>query len=147
MNERFIILIEKYFENELDEKEKLEFDSLISNSNSLRKEFEEQKRIKEVLNKMKLKNPSKEFWDGYWTSLYNKLERGIAWIAISIGAVILIAYGSIQAVNQFFADKQTPLIVQIGTVALVFGIIVLIFSVVREKYFISKHDKYKEVQR
>lgn len=147
MNERFIFLMEKYFENELDEKEKLEFNSLISNSNSLRKEFEEQKRIKEVLNKMKLKNPSKEFWDGYWTRLYNKLERGIAWTAISIGAIILIAYGSIQAVNQFFADKQTPLIVQIGTVALVFGIIVLIFSVIREKYFISKHDKYKEVQR
>ncbi|GBD91185.1 hypothetical protein BMS3Abin04_01911 [bacterium BMS3Abin04] len=147
MNERFIILMEKFFENELDEKEKLEFDSLLLNDHLLKKEFEEQKRIKEVLDKMKLKNPSKEFWDGYWTSLYNKLERGIAWIAISIGALILIAYGSIQAVNQFFADKQTPLIVQIGTVALVFGIIVLIFSVVREKYFTSKHDKYKEIQR
>ena len=147
MNERFIILMEKYFENELSEKEKAEFDSLLLNNLECRKEFEEQKRIKEVLNKMKLKNPSKEFWDGYWTNLYNKLERGIAWVAISIGALILIAYGSIQAVNQFFADKQTPLIVQIGTVALVFGFVVLIFSVIREKYFISKQDKYKEIQR
>jgi len=124
-----------------------EFYSLINGSDELKKEFEEQKKVQEVLTKMKLKNPSREFWDAYWTGLYNKIERGIAWIAISLGVLILVAYGSIQAVEQFFQDTQTPVIVKFGTVALVFGLIILIFSIIREKIFTVKRDKYKEVQR
>ncbi len=147
MHDKFILLLQKYLDNELTENEKKEFDELINTNEEFRKEFEEQKKVKEVLTKMKLKNPSKEFWDAYWTGLYNKIERGIAWIAISIGAIILIAYASIQAVKVFFGDMETPLIVKIGTVALVFGFLVLLFSVIREKFFVSKHDKYKEIQR
>ena len=74
MNERFIYLIEKYFDNELSIDEKTELNSLIQNED-LKNEFEEQKRVKEVLSKMKLKNPSVEVWDKYWVGVYNKLER------------------------------------------------------------------------
>jgi hypothetical protein len=146
MNERFIYLIEKYFDNELTSDEKSEFDSLLLDEN-LRNEFEEQKRVKEVLDKMKLKNPSVEIWDKYWLGVYNKVERGIAWIAISIGVLILIVYGSIEAVENFLADTQTPGIVKLGISALVIGGLILLFSVIREKLFIGTRDKYKEVQR
>jgi hypothetical protein len=146
MNERFIYLIEKYFDGELTSEEKSEFDSLLLDKN-LKNEFEEQKRVKEVLNKMKLKNPSAEIWDRYWLSVYNKVERGLAWIAISIGVLILIVYGSIGAVESFLADTQTPGIVKLGISALVIGGLILLFSVIREKLFIGARDKYKEVQR
>ncbi|VAX17304.1 hypothetical protein MNBD_IGNAVI01-126 [hydrothermal vent metagenome] len=146
MNERFIYLIERYFSDELMSDEKNEFDSLLLNKN-LRDEFEEQKRVKEVLDKMKLKNPSVEVWDKYWLGIYNKIERGLAWIAISVGFLILIIYGSIEAVEQFFADTQTPGIVKFGISALVIGGLILLFSVIREKLFTGTRDKYKEVQR
>jgi len=146
MNERFIYLIEKYFDGELTSEEKSEFDSLLLDEN-LKNEFEEQKRVKEVLNKMKLKNPSAEIWDRYWLGVYNKVERGLAWIAISIGVLILIVYGSIGAVESFLADTQTPGIVKLGISALVIGGLILLFSVIREKLFIGTRDKYKEVQR
>ncbi len=147
MNERFVILLQKYLDNQLNSDEEKELFALINNNEKLKEEFEEQKKVQEVLTKMKLKNPSHEFWDAYWTGLYNKIERGIAWIAISIGALILIAYGSIQAVEQFFRDTQTPQIVKIGTVALIFGLLLLLFSIIREKITTSKRDKYKEIQR
>ncbi len=146
MNERFIYLIEKYFDGELTSDEKNEFDSLLLDEN-LKNEFEEQKRVKEVLNKMKLKNPSAEVWDKYWLGVYNKVERGIAWIAISIGVLILIVYGSIEAVENFLADTQTPGIVKFGISALVIGGLILLFSLIREKLFTGTRDKYKEVQR
>jgi len=146
MNEKFIYLIEKYFDGELTTDEKNEFDSLLLDEN-LRNEFEEQKRVKEVLNKMKLKNPSAEVWDKYWLGVYNKVERGIAWVAVSIGFLILIIYGSIEAVEKFFADTQTPGIVKFGISALVIGGLILLFSVIREKLFTGTRDKYKEVQR
>ena len=147
MNERFIILLEKYFENEMSDSESQEFETLINSNTELKQEFEEQNRIKEVLRKMKLKNPSREVWDGYWLGIYNRVERGIAWIAISIGAIIFFGYASIEAVNSFINDTHTPPIVKVGISILVFGALVLIFSLLREKFFTSKHDKYKEVQR
>ena len=146
MNERFIYLIEKCFDNELNVNEKTEFDSLLQ-IKDLKNEFEEQKRVKEVLSKMKLKNPTMEIWDKYWVGVYNKLERGIAWIAVSVGFLILVIYGSIEVVENFFADTQTPGIVKIGISALVIGGLILLFSVIREKFFTHTRDKYKEVQR
>ncbi|MEN8192815.1 MAG: hypothetical protein ABFS12_08350 [Bacteroidota bacterium] len=146
MKERFILLIEKYFDNELTPDEKYEFESLLLNE-EYKNEFKEQKRVKEVLGKMKLKNPSAEVWDKYWLGVYNKVERSLAWIAVALGFTILIIYGSIEAVEQFFADTQTPGIIKFAVSALVIGGLVLLFSVIREKFFTHNRDKYKEVQR
>ena len=147
MNERFIILIEKHFENELTGPETLEFESLLKSNNELKQEFEEQKRIKEVLRKMKLKNPSREVWDSYWMGIYNRVERGIAWVVISIGALIFFGYASYEVVNAFINDTHTPPLAKLGIALLIFGALILIFSLIREKIFTSKRDKYKEVQR
>ena len=78
MNEKFIILQEKYFDDELSAEEKSEFNKVLETNADLKMEFEEQRRIKEVLRKMRLKNPSREVWDSYWMGIYNRIERGIA---------------------------------------------------------------------
>jgi GR25 family glycosyltransferase involved in LPS biosynthesis len=147
MNERFIILLEKHFENELTDLEKQEFETLINSKTELKREFEEQKRIKEVLRKMKLKNPSREQWDSYWMGVYNRIERGIAWIVISIGALIFFGYSSYEVVHALINDTHTPPLAKLGVTLLIFGALILIFSLIREKIFTSKRDKYKEIQR
>ena len=147
MNERFIILQEKYFDDMLTTEEKIEFDNLLKTNAELKTEFEEQKRIKEVLRKMKMKNPSREVWDSYWMGIYNRIERGIAWVVISIGALIFFGYASYEVVNAFVNDTQTPPLAKLGITLLIFGALILIFSLIREKIFTSKRDKYKEVQR
>jgi hypothetical protein len=147
ISEEFIVLMEKYFSNEISNEEKSKFEELLNSDPHLRTEFEEQKRIKEVLNKMKLKNPSREVWDGYWMGIYNRIERGIAWVVLSIGAMIFFGYASYEIVNAFIKDTQAPSLAKIGIAMLVFGGLILLFSVIREKIFTSKRDKYKEIQR
>ena len=147
MEERFLILMEKYFDEELTEEEKNSFDKMLQSNKELKKEFEEQKHIKEVISKMKLKNPSSEVWDSYWEKTYNRIERGIGWLGVFIGALILLGFASIEFVSQLYEDNSTPVIIKIGTVSLVFGFLVLLFSVIREKWFTHKTDKYKEIQR
>ncbi len=147
MKERFIYLVEKYFDKEITSDESNEFNRLLSENEELKKEFDEQKRIKEVLSKMNLKNPSKEVWDSYWISIYNRLERGLAWIVFSIGAIIIFAYTAVIAVEKFLEDTQTPIILKFGITFLVIGLVILIFSLLREKIFSQKRDKYKEIQR
>ena len=82
-----------------------------------------------------------------WENTYNRLERGLAWLAVFMGALFLIGFASVEFVNQLYADNTTPAIIKVGTVSLVFGLLVLLFSVIREKLFTYKNDKYKEIQR
>ena len=147
IDQKFIALMEKYFSNEISGEEKKELDQLLKSSKELHSEFEEQKRIKEVLNKMKFKNPSREVWDSYWLGIYNRLERGLAWIVISVGAIIFFGYASFEIVNAFIKDTQAPMLAKIGISLLAFGGLILLFSLIREKIFTSKRDKYKEIQR
>ncbi|WKZ69134.1 MAG: hypothetical protein QY331_14325 [Melioribacteraceae bacterium] len=147
MNEREIYLMELALEGELSTGEKKEFEKMINENSSIKNEFEEQKRIKGVLMNMSLKNPGKEFWDGYWLSIYNKIERGIAWILISISAIVIAAYGIIEAIQNLLAETDIPMFLKISIIVFVIGIAILIFSLIREKIATNKVDKYKEIQR
>ncbi|MBN1300487.1 MAG: hypothetical protein JW995_04665 [Melioribacteraceae bacterium] len=147
MNERNIYLLERYLDESASPEEKNEFENLLSANSEFRSEYEEQKRTKEVLRAMKLKNPSVEIWDGYWINVYNRVERGIAWIAISLGFFVCFAYLAILAAENLFENNEVPLLVKAGITILVFGIMLLVYSVVREKLFTYKYDKYKEIQR
>lgn len=147
MNEKFIFLMEKFFERSLSDSEEKEFNSILENNPQLKIEFEDQKKIKEVLNKMKIKSPSTEVWDSYWLGVYRKLERGIAWIAISAGIIVLLAFGIYQAIESFLQNTTTPIIVKWGITLFLVGLFILLISLLREKFYIYKRDKYKEIQR
>ncbi len=127
--------------------ERHELGNLLKQNPEFQKELLEQKKIKEVSSKMKIKNPSSEMFDSYWMRVYNRIERGIGWIVFSIGAVILITYGLFKFVETMIADSQLELIVKVGIIAIVAGLAILLVSVIREKFTIRKTDKYKEVQR
>lgn len=147
MDDKLLRLMEKYFENDLNDVEQIQFDKLLSSDQEFKREFEEQNKMKEVFKKMKFINPSDKLWDGYWEKTYNRTERGIGWLAVFLGLLILVGFASIEFVNQLYDDNSTPVIVKIGIVSLVFGLLVLLFSVLREKFFTYKNDKYKEIKR
>ncbi len=147
MTEREIYLIELALEKKLSGDEVREFEELMKEKSQFKKEFEEQQKIKEALMKMSLKNPGKEFWDGYWVSLYNRLERGFAWVLILISGVILVGYGVYEAVSQLLADTQLPSIIKISIFVLLIGVGILVYSLLRERIATGKRDKYKEIQR
>ena len=96
---------------------------------------------------MKLKPLPEMYWDEYWQHVYNKIERGIAWILISIGTIIILAYSIWQAMEKFFQDPMEPISMKIGVGALVFGTIILFVSVLREKIMLRKDDKYRRIKR
>jgi len=147
MKEREIYLMELALDGELSAEEKKEFNDLIRGNPKLKAEFNEQKKIKEVLMNMSIKNPGKEFWDGYWLSIYNRIERGIAWVLISISAIVIAGYGIYEAITNLLAETNIPVFMKIAIVVFVIGIAILVFSLLREKIAVNKKDKYKEIQR
>jgi len=113
----------------------------------IRREMNSLRSVKEVTMELEFKKPPEEMWARYWAGVYARLERGIAWLLISIGGAILLAAASYRVVEALLEDTAMPLVMKLGIVALVLGGAVLLVSVVREKWFLRKSDRYREVER
>ncbi len=96
---------------------------------------------------MALKRAPEEVWSDYWASVYSRLERGVGWILVSLGAIIVVSYGVWTGLQELLGDTEMPLIVKAGVAALGVGAVVLLVSVVREKIFVGKRERYKDIER
>jgi hypothetical protein len=97
---------------------------------------------------MKLNSPPEEVWDRYWTTTYRRAERGIAWLLVIAGGLVLAGYWIWHVVEALLADTGTPLFLRAAIAAVAIGALILVVSVVREKIFTARRDPYqKEVIR
>ena len=48
---------------------------------------------------------------------------------------------------EIWVDTDLPMIVKIGIFSAILGVVVLLISVIREKFFLRKNERYKEVTR
>lgn len=92
-------LISSYHDGELDEEQKKTVEEHLAQCPECKKEFEEMGKFEEVMSQMELKKPPKEVWQLYWASVYNRLERRIGWILLSIGAMIFLFFGGYKMVE------------------------------------------------
>ncbi len=137
----------KYFDGNLSEEEKKELKELILKDNKTEKELKEIDKLKEAIDMLEPINPERE-WEEYWSSLYNKLERGIGWIIFSIGAILTFTFLGFQFIKELIQDPQIALYAKVGLIALILGLAILFVSVLRERLTLYKTDKYsKEVKR
>lgn len=144
---RFKELLMKAVDGLLDTAEKTEFDTFIRDYEQCKTEWQVFRELKSITGSMQFKEPKKETWDMYWSNIYNRLERGFAWLLTTIGAVLLTGYGAYLFLIKFIPDPSVPLIVKAGVFLLAGGLIALTISILREKLFIRKSDPYKEIQR
>lgn len=128
--------------------ERAELDALLAQQPALRDEWDSLRRTKEVTGAMTLEQPPAEVWDSYWTSVYRRAERSIAWLFVSAGAVVLLAWGAWHALHELFGASDLPGPIRLAILALVLGGAILLVSVARERWFTSRRDRYsKEVVR
>jgi ferric-dicitrate binding protein FerR (iron transport regulator) len=146
-NERAQHLMMAALDHEISEIERLELEEILGRNGELREEWERMRRVKEVTGMISLRKPPDEVWSTYWTSVYNRAERGLAWVLVSLGAIVLGSWGAWEFVSSFLAETETPFLVKGAVLILVIGGVILAVSVVREKLFTRSHDPYREIQR
>lgn len=134
-------------DEELSGAEEKELARLLERDPSLAAEWRQLKRTREVTMKMSLRQPPPEVWETYWAGVYRRLERRVAWILVSVGAVIVLSWAGWHALRDALTDPTLPLVVRGGIAALVAGGVVLLVSVLREKIFLARRDPYKDVTR
>ena len=147
LSERELVLVNRAIDEMLSREETEELQQLFAARPAVRCEYEAMKSIKEATMELTFKQPPEETWDRYWAGVYSRLERGLAWLLISIGTAVVLAIVGYAAIMKFLEDTSTPLAVKLGVGALLLGGAVLLVSVLREKIVMRKTDKYKEVIR
>ena len=144
----FKSLMMGYLDDELEPDLRSKVEAHLADCPDCRKELEQFRRMKEELNMVKFKEPSDAELERYWNNIYNRLERGLGWITLSLGAIILLSYGGFKLVEEVVKDPEIGLLIKVGVLALVFGTVVLFVSLLRERLALLKIDKYsKEVER
>ena len=96
---------------------------------------------------MELKQPSKEVWQLYWSSVYNRLERRVGWILLSLGSIILVFFGGYKMIEGLINDTSTPILLKAGILAALGGVAILLVSLIRERIFVRRRERYKEVEK
>ena len=145
--EKFKIMLAGYIDGELEPNEKTELEQHLKGCDECRKELEVFHKLKEVTGAMKYADIPEHVWDNYWRGLYRRFELGVGWKMLSIGVMVVLGFGLFELIKGFFLNPAEPILLKIGVAALGIGFIVLLVSVLRERIFAHKRDRYGEVKR
>jgi hypothetical protein len=145
--EKFQNLMMGYMDVELNDQERAEFLEHVRSCAECSAELEQLQKVKEVTNGMKLTGPEDKVWQDYWSGIYNRIERGIGWILLSICGIIVLVYGGYKAVEEFIVDPTVGFFVKGAILGLIAGVAILFMSVLRERLYFWKTDRYKDVRR
>ena len=134
-------------DREISGEESRELELYLEKDPRLRDEWERMGMVKKVTSSMAFRDPPDEVWGEYWTAVYNRIERGIGWIFVSIGTVVLLAYGAWEVMQALYNDSDIPMFIKIAIISVAVGFLILAVSVIREKLFTRRSDPYKEIER
>ena len=142
-----IELMMKALDDELTAAEREQFEAALAEQPELRAEWERLSRAREVTMGMELRNPPEETWDGYWTSVYSRVERGAGWLLVSLGVIVVGGWAVWEWVGALLEDTATPAVVRYSMIGLFVGMVILMVSVTRHRLSVRKTDPYKDIQR
>jgi ferric-dicitrate binding protein FerR (iron transport regulator) len=134
-------------DGECTDDERREFDELLARRPDLAADWKRMQRLQEVTVTMGMARPSEEVWDRYRRTVLHRAERGIAWTLIAIGAGVLAATSLWLWIESWVAS-DLPLYVKGAIGAVMVGGALLIVSILRERWHLSRRDPYsREVER
>jgi len=133
----------RYLDGVMSPREREEFERHLEVCKDCAETVRRFEELDKITRRVKMKDPTDEFWQSYWKSLYRRIERRVAWIFILIGTAIFAVYAVYETIRSFKEltwDK-------IAAVFILIGVLLLIISVVRERYHQYKVDRYKDIKR
>jgi len=140
-------LIMGYLDNELEDEQKRAFEEHLRTCSACARELEEFRKLKQITDEVKLVEPEDRIWEQYWGGIYNRIERGLGWIIFSVAAILLVIYGGFKAIEELIKDPSVGMFLKVALLALIAGLAVLFVSVVRERLYFWKKDRYRDVRR
>ncbi|MFA5553928.1 MAG: zf-HC2 domain-containing protein [Phycisphaerae bacterium] len=136
-----------YLDDELDRQQKNQFEQHLKSCKDCSAELQQFKKLKKITDSVALAEPEDVIWENYWSGVYNRLERGIGWIMMSIAGIALLIYCGFKAIEHLIEDPSISIALKITILAFIVGLAILFVSALREKLYFRKKDRYKNVRR
>jgi len=140
-------MIMGYLDNELESDQSKDLEKHMAGCPQCSKELQELRKLKEITEGVTLVEPEYRLWQEYWGSIYNRVERGIGWIVSSVAGILLVIYGGFKAIEELIKEPSVELMLKAALLALIAGMAVLFVSVLRERLYFWKKDRYRDVRR
>jgi ferric-dicitrate binding protein FerR (iron transport regulator) len=134
-------------DGECSDADRRELEAQLARRPELRDEWRRLSRVKEVTMSMDIALPSEEVWDRFRVSVTHRAERGLAWTLIAVGCAILVGFAIVRWLEHWLA-MDVPTTIKIASGAVAAGCALLLVSVLRERWVLSRRDPYsKEILR
>ncbi len=141
-------MLTAYIDGELPDSQRQKLQEHLDGCETCRSQLQAYRRLKEDLDMIQFKEPTDAELQRYWQGIYNRLERGVGWMLFSAGAIVLLCYGVFKLLETLIRNPTVEWILKVGAVAMVFGLVVLFVSILRERLSLRKVDKYsREVEK
>jgi len=137
-------LMSGYLDHELSDDNRERLEGHLRSCKTCREEFERMKRLINAASGLEVEPPPEEVWDTFIEGVYNRIERQTGWLVVILGAAALAAWG----IYVFLTEPWGSVLEKLLVATPVVGLAVVFVSILRERLFVAKTDRYsKEVKR
>ncbi len=140
-------LLSGYVDGELDADEQARVTAHLQTNEAARQEVARLQQLKQLTGALRLKEPPAEEWEVFWSSVYNRTERSVGWLLVTVGVMVLGAWGAWRLLEVLLGTDSLPLALRVGVLTAAAGVLFLVVSVVRERIYKRGRTRYKDVIR
>ena len=145
--ERDAPLLSAYVDGELCLEEAVRVEAYLAESPQARREVARLRELNDLTAALRLKDAPPEAWEAFWSGAYNRAERSLGWILLTVGAAIVGGFVLYKLVDAVLATDTLPWLIKAGVFIGGAGLMALLVSVVRERLFARKRTRYDDVIR
>jgi len=140
-------LLSAYVDGELDRENVARVEAHLEENEASRLEVNRLRQFNKMADSLRLREAPPEEWEGFWKSFRNRSERSLGWVLLTFGVAIIGIWSLYNLLVALIGADSFPLYVKGGIFAAAAGILILIFSVVRERIHKRSRTRYKDVIR
>lgn len=130
----------RYLDGEMPPEERAEVDTELASSTELRRELAIFRALKTDFQKLSF-HPA-QYRESVWDRVNDRVTRPIGWILVAMGATVWMSYGA-----YIFATSPNDPWEKLATGAIAIGILMLLASVIWDRYREWQNDPYRDVHR
>jgi hypothetical protein len=129
----------RYLDSEVGPEERSRIERSVESSTELRRELAVYRAMKNDLQTLKLNGGSN---GSIWNAVNRNLARPLGWVLLIVGSLVWAAYGV-----YLYLNSEAFLLEKLATSGVGIGILLLLASVIWERYRVWLTDPYKDIQR
>lgn len=130
----------RYLDGEMSPEERARVDAELERSTELQRELAMFRAMKADFQELSF-HPA-EYRESVWDRVNDRVTRPIGWILVAVGTAVWMTYGA-----YLFATSPTDPWEKLATGAIAIGILMLLASVIWDRYREWQSDPYRDVQR